>query len=162
MPIVISRQKQNKDCSRKESGSTLIEVLVALLVLSIGLVGLAALQSNGLKFNHSSYLRTQSTVLMYDIIDSMRANSVVAKNTSCYVVGIGGAVPTCETMATEDINNWKTSLSNQLPSGDGAVTSKIDAGGRRVYTVTVQWQDREYDADTGVPVTKNFSIDAEI
>ena len=147
---------------RNEAGSTLIEVLVALLVLSIGLVGLAALQSNGLKFNHSSYLRTQSTVLMYDIIDSMRANSVVARKTNCYVVGIGGTVPTCETMATDDINNWKTSLANQLPSGDGAVTSKINAGGRRVYTVSVQWQDREYDQESGAPVTKTFTIDAEI
>ena len=145
----------------RQRGSTLIEVLVALLVLSIGLVGLAALQSNGLKFNHSSYLRTQSTVLMYDIIDSMRANRSTATDTNCYVVGLSGSIPACDTMATADINNWKTNLAAQLPSGDGAVALKGGTTGR-VYTITVQWEDREYDAESGDPVQKTFSIDAEI
>lgn len=148
------------DCVRQR-GSTLIEVLVALLVLSIGLVGLAALQSNGLKFNHSSYLRTQSTILMYDIIDSMRANRSAALDTSCYVVGLSGSVPSCDAVATADINNWKTNLAAQLPSGDGAVALKGGTTGR-VYTITVQWEDREYDAESGEPVQKTFSIDAEI
>ena len=55
-------------------GFSLIEVLVALFVLSIGLLGLAALQTTGLKLNHQSYERTQATLQAYDIIDRMRTN----------------------------------------------------------------------------------------
>ncbi len=55
------------------SGFTLLEALIALLVLSIGLLGLAALQTRGLAYSHDAYLRSQATFLAYDIIERMRA-----------------------------------------------------------------------------------------
>src|SRR3990172_9167298 len=58
----------------KNDGFTLMEVLVAVVVLSIGLLGLANLQTVGMKSNNSAYLRTQATLLAYDIADRMRAN----------------------------------------------------------------------------------------
>ena len=64
---------------RRESGFSLIEVLVALLVLSIGLLGLAALQAQGLRFNHDAYVRTQATNLAYDIVDRMRVNNTALR-----------------------------------------------------------------------------------
>ena len=157
MSITRFRRRVNQ-----QKGTTLIEVLVALLVLSIGLLGLATLQTNGLRFNHSAYLRTQSTLLMYDIIDSMRANGTVAKNTNCYVVALSGsAASSCNTLASGDVTRWKASLANQLPSGDGAVARTAGTAGS-VYTVTVQWQDRDDAANPGSAVTKTLSIDAEI
>lgn len=59
----------------KSSGFTLVEVLVAVLVLAIGLLGLALLQTSGLRLNTNSYSRSQATLLAYDIIDRMRANA---------------------------------------------------------------------------------------
>lgn len=59
-------------------GLTLVEILVALLVLSIGLLGLAALQTTSLRFNTSAYYRTQATALAYDLSDRMRANRQAA------------------------------------------------------------------------------------
>ena len=56
----------------------MVEVLVALLVLTVGLLGLAGLQSFGLRFSHESYERTQANVLMYDVLDRLRANPTVA------------------------------------------------------------------------------------
>ena len=147
---------------RKQRGSTLIEILVALLVLSIGLLGLASLQSNGLKFNHSAYLRTQSAVLMYDIIDSMRANGLIARGTNCYVVALTKSATTgCNTVAEADVNQWKSSIANQMPSGDGVITKKAGAAGT-VYTVTVQWEDRDDPDNPGQAITKSFSMDTEI
>ena len=57
---------------RRTGGFSLIEVLVAMLVLAIGLLGLAALQTQGVRFNHDAYVRTSATNLAYDIIDKMR------------------------------------------------------------------------------------------
>lgn len=66
--------------SADQRGATLIEVLVAMLVLSIGLLGLAGMQMTALKSNQSAYYRSQATVLAYDIIDRMRANRADALN----------------------------------------------------------------------------------
>ena len=62
----------------KSHGFTLIEILLAVVVLSGGLLGLAGLQLTGLKSNHSAYLRSQATILTLDIADRMRANRISA------------------------------------------------------------------------------------
>ena len=58
----------------RSHGFSMIEVLVTLLVLSIGLLGLAAMQVRSIKNTHSAYLRSQATYLAYDMLDRMRAN----------------------------------------------------------------------------------------
>lgn len=63
-----------------QRGMTLIEVLVALLVLAIGLLGVAALQAIGLKTGRSAYERSQATMLAYDLADRMRARRADALN----------------------------------------------------------------------------------
>lgn len=155
----------NKKLNRKNQvGITLVEVLVALLVLSIGLVGLAALQVNGLRLNHSAYLRTQSTVLAYDIIDSMRANRDQAR-AGGYLLGIGvnkaakdcsgGCTPS--ELAQSELADWEANLAARLPQGNGSVTS-LAIGATRVVKVTVQWQENRGDI-TG---TQELTVDAEI
>src|SRR5574343_439121 len=69
------------------TGFTLIEVLIAMLVLAIGLLGLATLQTYSLRSNLSAYTRGQATQLLYDMSDRMRANSSLANaTTSSYVI----------------------------------------------------------------------------
>ena len=58
--------------SARQRGFSLVEVLVAMLVLAIGLLGLAALQTQGVRFNHDAYVRTSATNLAADILDAMR------------------------------------------------------------------------------------------
>ena len=67
--------KQNKP----SSGFTLLEVLIALLIISIGLLGVATLQIRGQQFNQVSYFRTQATFLAYDLMDRIRVNSAIAQ-----------------------------------------------------------------------------------
>jgi type IV pilus assembly protein PilV len=57
-----------------QRGFTLTEVLIAVLVLAVGLLGLAGLQLAGMKSNHSAYLRSQATIAAYDLLDRMRAD----------------------------------------------------------------------------------------
>ncbi|MCP5012167.1 MAG: type IV pilus modification protein PilV [Aestuariibacter sp.] len=132
-----------------QKGFTLIEVLVAVLVLSMGLLGVAGMQMLSLKNTNSAYQRAQATQLAYDILDRMRANRDEALKTgSGYVASIGGSYSTstaCETgtcsasnMATYDIANWKTALADTLPSGDGSTSINT---GTNMVTVNVIWDD---------------------
>ena len=63
----------------KNTGFTLIEVLIAMIVLAVGLLGLAGLQATSLRNNQSAYNRIKATQLAYDIADRMRANYTEAK-----------------------------------------------------------------------------------
>ena len=118
---------------RPNGGFTLLEVLVATVVLSVGLLSLAGLQVIGLRTGHSSYLRTQATIQSYDIIDRMRANefgvindnynqptqtgSAGTENTSCETVnGCGTA-----SMAAHDLFRWNEAIADVLPGGVGVV-----------------------------------------
>jgi type IV pilus assembly protein PilV len=152
-------------------GFTLAEVLIALLVMSIGLLGFGALQTLNIRNNHSAYMRTQATLLAYDMIDRMRANVAKAGNyTTTYGTAPAGTV-NCETavcnavnMAVFDRNQWKCTLGRwnsysvcantlnivgRLPNGDGQVTRNGD-----IYTVSVRWDDRDNNTMTlGISTT---------
>ncbi len=119
-------------------GFTLIEVLVALLVLSIGLLGVAALQLTSLRSNHSSSLRSQATLLAYDIVDRMRANQTAATAGS-YDIALAGT-SAGGTVALDDLVRWKQNLTNTLPAGQGAV-ARTGVGPATKFTITVQWDD---------------------
>lgn len=116
-------------------GFTLVEALVALVCLSIGLLGVAALQMTGLRSNLSSSWRSQATYLSYDIIDRMRANR---NNRAAYEVGIGAA-PALPGVVGLDLAAWKANLAATLPGGDGKV--EVDDPDNTVITITVQWDD---------------------
>ena len=130
---------------RSAEGFTLLEVLVAVLVLSVGLLGLAGLQTVGLRQNHSAFMRSQATQLAYDIIDRMRTNKATA-DAGGYDLAIAASPPSgpdciaslCSAaqLATYELNNWILSLSAALPLGDGQV-----ARAAGVVTVTVAWDD---------------------
>ncbi|HHW75762.1 MAG TPA: type IV pilus modification protein PilV [Xanthomonadaceae bacterium] len=119
------------------AGASLLEVLVTVVLLSVGLLGIAGTQTIGLKNVANASLRTQASVLAYDIVDRMRANRIAAEAGS-YNIAIGAAPTDSTTIIGQDLGQWKTSLAGNLPQGDGAVA--VAAG---VVTVTLQWIERE-------------------
>ena len=122
---------------RRGRGFSLIEVLVALLVLSIGLLGLAALQVQGLRFNHDALIRTQATNLAYDIVDRMRANRA---NVAAYTAADpGGACDPLAAGAAMDLTCWYDDLAATLPGGDGVIADNATAN---FFDITVRWVDR--------------------
>ncbi|MFC5771309.1 type IV pilus modification protein PilV [Thauera sinica] len=142
----------------RKNGFTLLEVLVAMLVLSIGLIGLAGMMASTLRNNHSAYHRTQATWLAYDIIDRMRANRTVALNNS-YNISIGATAAATEEdspMVIQDLNAWKTALSAALPGGDGSI-AVVPA--TRAVTVVVQWNDAR---GTGGGAAQQFRVDTQL
>ncbi|MCF6251352.1 MAG: type IV pilus modification protein PilV [Methylococcaceae bacterium] len=150
-----------------ETGFTLIEVLIAMLVLAVGLLGLAGLQATGLRNNLSAYNRSQATQLAYDMADRMRANVANARNfgASVYITKLPTAAnvqndckqvtTTCTTadLAENDLFEWNCAIAGcsaevgppampaipaTLPSGTGSITVVPATG---IFTITINWDD---------------------
>jgi type IV pilus assembly protein PilV len=142
---------------RAAGGFTLLEVLVALLILSFGLIGLAMLQTVGLKFNTNSATRTQSTFLAYDIIDRMRANPSAISgglydvaDTSAAQSIIDSSVTDCATtacssaqMAAYDLKQWYSLQDRHMPgasaSTDRSTIKRLDPTSPKKVTITLRW-----------------------
>jgi type IV pilus assembly protein PilV len=140
----------------RSRGFTLVEALIALVVLSIGLLGVASLQLSSLRWNHGASMRSQATLLAYDVLDRMRANQVAA-NAGEYDIAIG-ATPTGTTVAAQDLIGWRTNLSSTLPGGTGAVSRNV-VGSNTTYTIEVRWNDSHSE---GTPTTMSFMLRTEI
>jgi type IV pilus assembly protein PilV len=127
---------------RATQGFTLVETLVALVVLSIGLLGVAGLQLVGLRGNMSAASRTQATYFADDIIDRMRANYAVARGPNAaqmqYVVAMGATASTAtDPLALADVTAWLAEL-QALPAGKGSIAVNPATA---IATVTIQWVD---------------------
>ena len=144
-------------------GFTMIEVLVAIFVLAIGLLGLAGLQTTSLKNNTSAYTRSQAQLLAYDMLDRMRSNQEGVKlgnyddllssaPTDPNCAGSGCSVAE---LAQHDAYEWSTFLAQTLPSGTGLVTG---SGAGSIFTITVMWDDERTGA-TGTGCSDDHTVD---
>lgn len=128
----------------KITGFTLIEVLVSMLILSVGLLGLAGLQVASLRNNQSAYNRSQATQLAYDLADRMRTNVLGVATYTTIPPSRATAKASCltttgcsqDSMAENDLYEWNSAVSAILPNGIGTITA---AAGE--LTVTINWDD---------------------
>ncbi|HSG91865.1 MAG TPA: type IV pilus modification protein PilV [Pseudomonadales bacterium] len=127
-------------CGRS-GGFSLIEVLVAILILSVGILGVAGLQLMSLQNNTNSLQRTRAFTYAYEIIDRARANPDQDYSLAMDAAAPGGVdceIQNCIPSQLRDYDQtvWKNDLAALLPAGNGSVAM---AGS--TMTVTVQWQD---------------------
>lgn len=128
-------------------GFSLLEVLIALVIFSFGLLGLALMQTMALTANDGGYLRSQAVVQAYDMIERMRANGVGVGNKDYdaipYTPGTNvscGTTCTPEQISLQDRFAWNTANAALLPEGKGTVT--VVALDPNRFTVTITWNDR--------------------
>lgn len=169
----------HKNMIFKQRGFSLIEALVAFLILSVGMLGIASLQLLSLKAGHTAVLRTIAVIKAEEMFERIRNNPVVldpATVGSSYAVLAGdlgtshscndssGAVELCNyiQIAQDDIFNWKESLKNSLPNNAGT-TASIDVVAKipgtlpvATVTITINWQERGRNAQ-GEPVMTPMS-----
>ena len=117
-------------------GFSMIEVLITIVILMIGLLGLAGLQTKALTAQMESYQRSQALILLKDMADRIDANR---KNAASYVttVGTGAACPAAgATIASADLNQWCNAL---LGAAEVQGAAKVGAmiGARGCITQTV-------------------------
>lgn len=116
---------------RAQEGMTLIEVLVALLILTVGLLGAAAIQLNALKYTDSARMTSQASFIAYDMMDRIRANSGAD-----YTV----TPPTSASLSVardQDLYDFTTNIVN---FGGATATGSVTLN-QRVYTITINWDD---------------------
>jgi type IV pilus assembly protein PilV len=128
---------------RHGRGMTLIEVLVTLVIISVGLLGVAALQLTTVRNNLDAFVRSQAAVLASDMFDRIRANRAAALNNQ-YNIEMN-ATPGTGTVAQADMAQWKATLAANLPSGNGSIVTNrvvVDSVPRWIVTITIQWGER--------------------
>lgn len=136
---------------KAESGFTLVEALVALLVLSIGLLGVAGLQLTALRNNNSASYRSQATYLAYDIADRMRANRRAATEGQYNITMDSDAEDAPESRAGADLAAWITMLGATLPAGDGSIEFDDDEA-----IITIEWDDTKGVGEDGEGTPTRF------
>ncbi len=141
-------------CSRREpsiamarqKGVGLIEVLISVLILAVGLMGIAAMQATALRNSQSSLERSQAVIHSYSILDAMRANNTAARsgeyNTTTLICS-AGAVAAASPLVASDSADWISSLQASLgPDACGQIACAVVAGSTaRDCSVTVEWND---------------------
>lgn len=158
---------------RGSCGFSLLEVLIALFIFSIGLLGIGGLQLLSKQNNFEAIQRTTAAMLARDMIERMRANpyalKVYVSNAGATTVGggtltststdcVANACDDIEDLATYDLKQWEMAIDGVTETNDGnnagglvlptgCITGPA-GGGEGVYTVTLAWQGKTELSDT--------------
>jgi type IV pilus assembly protein PilV len=136
----------------RSRGFTLLEVLIALLVLSFGLLGLAALQAYSVKANQSANFRSQATALANMMLDNIRANraNLSSYYADDYADGDCESTPPTNPPAAFELGEWQREIRCQLPNGRGAVAPISD----NEVAVCIRWSDERWETTGGTTAGK--------
>lgn len=146
-----------------QTGMTLIEVLVSVLILAIGLLGAAAIQLNALKYTDSSTKTSQASFIAYDMMDRIRANvdgNAVSNGTTdvltTYALASLASAPSANLNAArdQDLYDFKTNITNF--AGSSATGSIVVA--KPVVTITISWDDTR----AGASATQSLTLTSRI
>ncbi len=144
----------------RQHGFSLLEILVTVLIISVGLLGLAGMQMKAFQHTNDSYNRSQASLLAYDIADRIRGNlgaitsyqsadtSKITSTTNCESAGC-----TATQIATYDLEQWKADVENQLPLGRGTITNS-----GLEYTITLMWDEERKGTGTDCSTLKCFRL----
>lgn len=131
-----------------QSGFSLVEVLIALVIMSVGMLGIAGLYVQSLQAGRTSMFRHHAVTLAGDVADRIRANPTAGAaydhaandagvDNSCVT---GGVDCTLAEMAANDIFLWQAQADDTLPGGDVAVAFAVPVGiNPPTYQITISW-----------------------
>ena len=140
------------DPPSNERGVGMLELLVAILILSFGILGIAALQARALSYSQLSTFRSQATALTDDVLDRMRADRVSARAGTWDTASNQPAsrYGTTGTWADRELADWKHRVETLLPSGTASITAGTSSSATSPVRITVQiqWAERDRTVST--------------
>lgn len=152
---------------RAQGGFTLVEILVTVVLISVGLLGIAALQLTTLRGNQESYVRSQASVLAGDILDRIRANPFTFRE-GAYDFDFDQRGSNT-TVAGRDVTAWQDTIDQILPGGAAISAGRIrrfaGAANRQVVEITIRWRERTTGDGSGVDAEgglRTFQLRSEI
>lgn len=139
-------------------GMSFIEVLVSVLILSVGLLGIAALHAKALQFHHTAELRSIAMMQANSMIDRMRANyqgvtSGAYNNLALIPDAVNCSTCSAQELASKDMREWNLTNALVLPQGQGSITRNGS-----IYTITIRWDEYRTGA-TGLNCSENKNVD---
>mgnify|MGYP003575859915 FL=1 len=148
----------------KQSGATLIEVAITVLILATSLLAMATLQTRSLQFNQSAFMRSQANIHAYDIMDRMRINrGIDSENRLAAYTADYDDDPSGNALATADVADWRERLEKDLPDGEGRIAC-VQA--TRICTISIRWKDSslfdEEDEDQAAEAVSEFNFTSVI
>jgi type IV pilus assembly protein PilV len=164
----MSRHSRSSRASVAQSGFTLLEVMIAVVILSVGLLGMALLQSTSLRAAQTTNERSQATMLVYEMMDMVRTNRRQAsqydliRENQFFGDGRNGACATGAPVPAQrwaaDRNDWVCAVRRAIPDARGRVTvtgAVVPAGGGAAtpaaIEVRLEWCDPRGGAMSGTP-----------
>ena len=127
-------------------GTSLVEVLVSVIIIAIGMLGLAALQNTSLKLSYQSYLRSQVNFLANDLIDRIRANPNAQiyelseddsiSQANCFASNTNGC--SISEMREFDLYYWRQQAISLLPEATAEITYNDS---QKLYSLHLSWED---------------------
>lgn len=149
---------------RRQSGFSLLEVLIAILVLSFGLLGFALMQTMSVRFVQSSNYRTQATNLAYDLIEQMRSNRYQANwySNATFEPGSVDVATVCAPDAgavslAQKVTLWQCQVVKALGEDAGAEVTINDGA----VSVAITWGDQRWDPQNPDQTT-TFGLETQL
>ncbi|AZD31895.1 type IV pilus modification protein PilV [Pseudomonas chlororaphis] len=136
-----------------QAGMTLIEVLVAVLILGVGLLGAAAVQLNALRYTDSALMTSQASFIAYDMLDRIRANSAADYTVAAPDTGNFSVV------RDQDLYDFKRNVESfGGPSAEGHISLK-----QGVFTISITWDDsRAAHASAQPEGSRSFVVSSRV
>ena len=170
----------------RQHGFTLVEALISVLIMSIGLLGVAALQTRSLGSTNVASKRSQAVLLAGDLADRMRANrlasdltaanhyaNIAAADNACRAVHYNhthvAAACTAVQLAADDLADWNAQIAALLPAGsgvvcrdstpnDGVVGANACDGAGNAFAIKIYWSEKSDNRTTAAVQPLRFSL----
>ncbi len=142
--------------SKKQRGMTLLEILVAVLVLTVGLLGVAGLQTSNMRNSQSAHQRTMAVLLASGMAERIRANRAIALSGGFQLARTCKALTATGSIQQLEHKNWISEIHSGINSADTTCGEVQFNAGTRIYTIIVEWDDSR--ALGGLPVQKVFNL----
>jgi len=161
---------------RNQSGVGLVEILIAVLLLSFGFLAAAQMQVQGMRFSQGAYLESQAYFMISEMMDRMRANEAGVKGEAYNnkTTDAGASNPLCNInycdpngLATQDLYDWSSYLHNLrqidnfvalLPgTKDNPASGAINVKSDGVFTLTVSWNEKSMGENKRQSLSVDFA-----